>query len=173
MTQFDIAKMFDMPTIDKFFVGYEPMIKKMEEAHAALSKAIPNYPPYNIVKVDENKYVIEMAVAGFGKSNLDIEIQDGTLVVSGQSQLADMYEEGINNTYLYKGIADRNFTRKFSIADTVEIKNADLINGMLKIWLENIIPDTKKPKKVSINEPSYQTPVKNDKQFLAEKNKED
>jgi len=173
MTQFDIAKMFDMPTIDKFFVGYEPMIKRMEEAHAALSKTIPNYPPYNIVKVDENKYVIEMAVAGFGKSNLDIEIQDGTLIVSGQSQLADMYEEGINNTYLYKGIADRNFTRKFSIADTVEIKNADLINGMLKIWLENIIPDTKKPKKVEINDPTSSKPVKTEKQFLAEKNKED
>jgi molecular chaperone IbpA len=174
MTQFDIAKMFDMPTIDKFFVGYEPMIKRMEEAHAALSKSIPNYPPYNIVKVDENKYVIEMAVAGFGKSNLDIEIQDGTLVVSGQSQLADMYDEGINNTYLYKGIADRNFTRKFSIADTVEIKNADLINGMLKIWLENIIPDTKKSKKVDINDPTSKEPTKtSNKQFLTETNKED
>jgi molecular chaperone IbpA len=174
MTQFDIAKMFDIATLDKFFVGYEPMMKRMEEAHTSLSKAIPNYPPYNIVKVDENKYVIEMAVAGFGKSNLDIEIQDGTLVVSGQSQLADMYEEGINNTYLYKGIADRNFTRKFSIADTVEIKNADLINGMLKIWLENIIPDTKKPKKVEINDPASKEPTKtSNKQFLSENNKED
>jgi len=174
MTQFDIAKLFDMPTIDKFFVGYEPMIKRMEEAHAALSKTIPNYPPYNIVKVDENKYVIEMAVAGFGKQNLDIEINDGTLIVSGHSQLADMYDEGINNTYLYKGIADRNFTRKFSIADTVEIKNADLINGMLKIWLENIIPESKKPKKVEIKDPSEaETTKTTKKQFLAEKNKED
>ena len=171
MTRLDFAKLFDMPSMDKLLVGYEPMFKRLEEAHESLTKAIPNYPPYNIVKIDENKYVIEMAVAGFGKSNLDIEIQDGTLVVSGQSQLADMYEEGINNTYIYKGIADRNFTRKFSIADSVEIKNADLINGMLKIWLENIIPDNKKPKKVDINDPSE--PVKTNKQFLAEKNKED
>jgi molecular chaperone IbpA len=154
MTKLEFAKLFDMPSMDKLLVGYEPMFKRLEEAHESLAKVIPNYPPYNIVKVDDNKYVIEMAVAGFGKSNLDIEIQDGTLVVSGQSQLADMYEEGINNTYLYKGIADRNFTRKFSIADTVEIKNADLINGMLKIWLENIIPDSKKPKKVDINDTS-------------------
>jgi molecular chaperone IbpA len=171
MTRLDFAKLFDMPSMDKLLVGYEPMFKRLEEAHESLTKAIPNYPPYNIVKIDDNKYVIEMAVAGFGKSNLDIEIQDGTLVVSGQSQLADMYEEGINNTYIYKGIADRNFTRKFSIADSVEIKNADLINGMLKIWLENIIPDNKKPKKVDINDPSE--PVKTNKQFLAEKNKED
>jgi len=165
MTQFDIAKLFDMPTIDKFFVGYEPMIKRMEEAHAALSKSIPNYPPYNILKVDDNKYVIEMAVAGFGKQNLDIEIQDGTLIISGSSaQAAD--------EYIYKGIADRSFTRKFSIADTVEIKNADLFNGMLKIWLENIIPDAKKPKKVEINDPAESVkPSK--KQFLAENNKED
>ena len=171
MTRLDFTKIFDIASMDKLLVGYEPMFKRLEEAHESLTKVIPNYPPYNIVKVDDNKYVIEMAVAGFGKSNLDIEIQDGTLVVSGQSQLADMYEEGINNTYIYKGIADRNFTRKFSIADSVEIKNADLINGMLKIWLENIIPDNKKPKKVDINYPSE--PVKTNKQFLAEKNKED
>jgi len=172
MTQFDIAKMFDIATIDKFFVGYEPMMKRMEEAHAALSKTIPNYPPYNIVKVDDNKYVIEMAVAGFGKQNLDIEINDGTLVISGQSNQSD-------EDYVYKGIADRSFTRKFSIADTVEIKNADLINGMLKIWLENIIPESKKPKKVEINDPTSDVEVKAEpvkgskKQLLTENNKED
>jgi molecular chaperone IbpA len=174
MTNVSFAKFFDMPTIDKFFVGYEPMIKRMEEAHAALSKAIPNYPPYNIVKVDENKYVIEMAVAGFGKHNLDLEFQDGTLVISGNSQLSDMYDEGENNQYLYKGIADRSFTRKFSLADTVEIKGADLVNGMLKIWLENIIPESKKPKKVEIKDPTSSEPVKaSKKQLLTEKNKED
>lgn len=170
MTKLEFAKLFDMPSIDKFFVGYEPMLKKFEEAHETLSKVIPNYPPYNIVKVDDNKYVIELAVAGFGKQNLDIEINDGTLAITGNSQLADMYDEGINNTYLYKGIADRNFTRKFSIADTVEIKNAELINGMLKIWLENIIPDSKKPKKVDITDSaSTETKKTEDKQFLAEK----
>ena len=128
------------------------MMKKFEEAHETLSKVIPNYPPYNIVKVDDNKYVIELAVAGFGKQNLDIEINDGTLAITGSSHLANMQDEDNTNTYLYKGIADRNFTRKFSIADTVEIKNAELINGMLKIWLENIIPDSKKPKKVDITD---------------------
>jgi len=150
MTKLEFAKLFDMPSM--FFVGYEPMMKKFEEAHETLSKVIPNYPPYNIVKVDDNKYVIELAVAGFGKQNLDIEINDGTLAITGSSHLANMQDEDNTNTYLYKGIADRNFTRKFSIADTVEIKNAELINGMLKIWLENIIPDSKKPKKVDITD---------------------
>ena len=170
MTRLDFAKLFDMPSMDKLLVGYEPMFKRLEEAHESLTKVIPNYPPYNIVKVDENKYVIEMAVAGFGKQNLDIEIADGTLVVSGNSSLND----DSDSAYIYKGIADRNFTRKFSIADTVEIKNADLINGMLKIWLENIIPDSKKPKKVEINDPTSEGPVKSSKkQLLTEKNKED
>ena len=175
MTRLDFAKLFDMPSMDKLLVGYEPMFKRLEEAHESLTKVIPNYPPYNIVKIDENKYVIEMAVAGFGKQNLDIEIADGTLVVSGNSSLND----DSTAAYIYKGIADRNFTRKFSIADTVEIKNADLFNGMLKIWLENIIPDSKKPKKVEINDPASNLEVKAEtvkgstKQYLTEKNKED
>ena len=147
MTNTSLARLFDIPSFDKFFVGYEPMLKRFEEAQTTLSKVIPNYPPYNIVKVDDNKYVIEMAVAGFGKHNLDLEFQDGSLVVSGSTTIGDE-----NNQYLYKGIADRSFSRKFSLADTVEIKNAELVNGMLKIWLENIIPDSKKPKKIDITD---------------------
>lgn len=151
MTRFDVTKFFDMPGFDKMFVGYEPMLKRFEEHQQTLSKVIPNYPPYNIVKVDENKYVIEMAVAGFGKHNLDLEFQDGTLIISGNSAIGNDSDNEAN-AYLYKGIADRNFTRKFSLADSVEIKGADLINGMLKIWLENIIPDSKKPKKIDITD---------------------
>jgi molecular chaperone IbpA len=159
-------KFFDIPSFDKFFVGYEPMLKRFEEAQTTLAKVIPNYPPYNIVKVDENKYVIEMAVAGFGKHNLDLEFQDGTLVISGNSAVGS--EE--DNEYLYKGIADRSFTRKFSLADTVEIKGADLVNGMLKVWLENIIPDSKKPKKIDITDTASENKkaVKDNKQLLTE-----
>jgi len=167
MTRLDIAKYFDMPGFDKFFVGYEPMIKRFEEAQSTLAKVIPNYPPYNIVKVDENKYVIEMAVAGFGKHNLDLEFQDGTLVISGSTAI----DSGEENQYLYKGIADRSFTRKFSLADTVEIKGADLVNGMLKVWLENIIPDSKKPKKIDITDTATESKAVDTKQLLTEKGK--
>jgi len=156
----------DLAKFDKFFVGYDGMLKKMQEASESLAKSIPNYPPYNIVKVNDNKYVIEMAVAGFGKHNLDVEIQDGTLTIHGFTNTDG--NESIDN-YLYKGIADRSFIRKFSIADTVEIKNAELLNGMLKIWLENIIPDSKKPKKVDISEPAEaSSKTSSNKQFLTE-----
>lgn len=138
----------DLAKFDKFFIGSDGISKRLQEAAELMSKAIPNYPPYNVVKVDDNKYVIEMAVAGFGKHNLDITIQDGTLTVHGFTNVEESADEA--SQYLYKGIADRSFTRKFSLADTVEIKNAELINGMLKLWLENIIPDSKKPKKVDI-----------------------
>jgi len=166
MTRFDVAKFFDMPNFDKYFVGFEPMMKKFEEAHESLAKAIPNYPPYNIVKVDDNKYVIELAVAGFGKHQLDMTLEDGTLVISGNSALNNETEQA--QEFLFKGIADRAFTRKFSLADTVEIKNAELINGMLKIWLENIIPDSKKPKKIDITDSAAENKP-TDKQLLNER----
>jgi molecular chaperone IbpA len=162
MTTFDPFNMLD----SKFFVGYEPMVKRINELSQTITKSIPNYPPYNIVKVDENKYVIEMAVAGFGKHNLDIEINDGTLSVSGSTDVGDLEKEGLNNQYIYKGIADRSFKRTFNLSDTIEIKNAELFNGMLKIWLEHIIPDSKKPKKVDIVDPTEE--VKSSKTYLAE-----
>jgi molecular chaperone IbpA len=123
---------------------------------------IPTYPPYNIKKVDENKYVIEMAVAGFGKQDLELELQDGTLTIKGNVSSEDA-------DYIYKGIAERAFTRQFTLADTVEVKNADLINGMLKIWLERFIPEEKKPKKISIGDTETAHNGEPTKQFLSEK----
>lgn len=158
----------DLAKFDKFFVGYDNMLKRFNEASEQIAKSVPNYPPYNIVKVDDNKYVIELAVAGFGKHNLDVSIEGGTLKIHGFTTVDDLAKEGLDLQYLYKGIADRSFTRTFSIADTVEIKNAELINGMLKIWLENIIPDAKKPKKVEINEPSSDGDTPSKKQLLNE-----
>lgn len=142
---------FNTTNFDKFFVGADKIIENLSKVHEAAAKAIPGYPPYNIVKVDDNKYVIEMAVAGFGKNNLEIELANSVLTVKGGLTVNDMAEETVNPvSYIYKGIADRAFTRKFTLADTVEIKNAELVNGMLKLWLENIIPDAKKPKKIDI-----------------------
>ena len=146
---------FNSQNFDKFFVGADKVIQNLAKAHDAYAKAIPGYPPYNIVKVDEDKYVIEMAVAGFGKNNIDIELANNTLTVKGGLSVNDMADETVNPiSYIYKGIADRSFARKFTLADTVEVKNAELINGMLKLWLENIIPDEKKPKKIDITEAS-------------------
>jgi molecular chaperone IbpA len=145
---FDFSKQFNTT------IGFEPILKRLAEMSEAFPK-VPTYPPFNIKKVDENKYILEMAVAGFGKQDIEIELEDGNLTVKGSvtSDEAD---------YLYKGIAERAFTRQFTLADSVEVKNADLINGMLKIWLERFIPEEKQPKKIPIGE------TVSNKQFLSE-----
>lgn len=131
---------------DKFFVGFDDQIAKMQKFHDDFSKNIPNYPPYNIRKIDETHYVIEIAVAGFGESEIDIEMDGGKLIVKGNVN-ADATEE---NDYLFKGIATRAFTRSFALNDQVEVNNAELFNGMLKIALERIIPEEKKAKKIPV-----------------------
>lgn len=140
----------------KMFIGSDRMMQTLGRVHEESLKNLPSYPPYNIIKVDENNYVIELAVAGFGKQNIDIEIANSTLVIKGGLTL-DQLDPANPFTYLYKGIADRSFTRRFTLADSVEVKNAELINGMLKLWLENIIPEEKKPKKVDIVDKSELT----------------
>jgi molecular chaperone IbpA len=119
------------------------------------------YPPYNIKKVDENRYVIELAVAGFGKADIDIELQEGKLSIRGNCDSAESTE------YLYKGIAERGFKREFTLADNVEVKSSSLANGMLKIWLEAFIPEEKKPKKVKIEDEDTEYPSQA-AEFLAE-----
>lgn len=153
-------------------IGFDQMFKNLEAAQKTISKMAANYPPYNIKKVDENKYVIELAVAGFGKHDIDLEMHDGVLTIKGNTTLDTLVKDGVDVTYLHKGIADRAFTRSFSLADTVEIKNAELLNGMLKVWLENIIPESKKPRKININEPAggktEEINSESTKQFLSE-----
>ena len=90
-----------------------------------------------------------MAVAGFGTHNLDIELANNILTVKGRFNSED--EQANPWSYVYKGIAERAFTRQFQLTDTVEIKGAELINGMLRIWLENYVPEGKKPKKIDIH----------------------
>ena len=144
-------------SLAKSAIGFDPMIKKLNQVMDNMPK-IPTYPPYNIRKVEDNKYVIEVAVAGFGKQDIEIEMQDGVLTIKGNINATESPED-----FIFKGIADRAFTRQFTIADSVEVKNADLVNGLLKIWLERFIPEEKKPKKINIGEAETSS-----KQFLAE-----
>jgi len=148
--------------LDKFFVGFDDTFNRLAKFHDDVAKNIPNYPPYNIKKVDDNKYVIELAVAGFSKNELELELADGVLSVKGSTSIDSLVNDGVDQTYLYKGISDRAFSRKFTLADTVEIKNAEYINGLLKVFLERIIPEHKKPKKIEISDSS------SDKQLLVE-----
>jgi molecular chaperone IbpA len=143
---------------DKFFVGFEDRAKQLQSLHADLTKNIPNYPPYNIRKNDENSYTIEIAVAGFGQNEIDIEIDGGKLVVKGN---VDASLDALEDNFLFKGIATRAFTRAFAIDDHIEVKNAELFNGMLKIALERLVPEEAKPKKVPVK-------TRTGKQFLQE-----
>jgi molecular chaperone IbpA len=130
---------------DKFFVGFDDQFRQLQKLHDDVTKNIPNYPPYNIKKVDDTHYVIEMAVAGFGQTDIDIEIDGGKLVVKG-----NVNSDEPEDNFLFKGIAARAFTRTFALNDQVEVKDAELFNGMLKIALERLIPEEKKPKKVAV-----------------------
>jgi len=132
---------------DKFFVGFEESAAQMQKLHDDLTKNIPNYPPYNIRKNGDNNYTIELAVAGFGESEIDITIDGGKLIVKGN---VDSATDALEDNFLFKGIATRAFTRAFAIDDHIEVKNAELFNGMLKIALERMIPEASKPKKVPV-----------------------
>lgn len=144
------------PDLSKNAIGFEQVVKKINEIAEGLPK-IPTYPPYNIRQISENKYVIEVALAGFGSQDIEVEILDNSLIIKGNANVASYP----SSEYIFKGIADRSFTRKFSLADTVVVQNADLVNGMLKIFLERFIPESKKAKKIVINEGE-----KSEKQFL-------
>jgi len=127
-------------------VGFDGMVKQLDDMQKSFAKAV-TYPPYNVKKIDENKYVIELAVAGFGKQDIEVELKEKVLSIKGNVN-SDQNDDPL---YLYKGIANRAFTRQFTIADTVEIQNAELMNGMLKIWLENMTP-APKSRKIEVTE---------------------
>lgn len=134
---------------DKVFVGFDDQFNKLARIHDDLAKNIPNYPPYNIKKTDDNKYVIEIAVAGFAKQDIEIELEGDKMVVKGSTHSDD--NDSMDN-FLFKGISNRAFTRTFALDDQVEVKGAEMLNGLLRIALERIIPEHKKPKKVEIQE---------------------
>jgi molecular chaperone IbpA len=151
MSDFNIGKIAFGPAFkdfDKFFVGFEDSAKQFKVLHDDLTKNISNYPPYNIRKNSENSYTIELAVAGFAESQLDVTIDGGKLIIKGN---VDTSTDTVEDNFLYKGIATRAFTRAFAIDDHIEVKNAELFNGMLKLVLERMIPEEKKPKKVPVN----------------------
>lgn len=126
---------------DPLFVGFDRLVNRM---HQATPGQTNNYPPYNIVKIDEYNYSIELAVAGFVENEIDVEVKDGTLSVIGEK---NGIEEG---EYLHKGISARTFHRSFTLSDTIVVRGANMEQGILKIDLENVIPEEKKPRKIDI-----------------------
>ena len=133
----------DMPSILRQAVGFDQIFN---ELHKNIGSTSNNYPPYNIIKKNDTTYSIEVAVAGFGEEELDVEIENGQLHVKGDAS-SRVETDG---EYLHQGIALRNFDRTFTIAENVEIKGAVVKNGLLAIDMEHIIPESAKPKKIAI-----------------------
>jgi molecular chaperone IbpA len=128
------------------FVGFDNIFNELERlVDGTAPTKYTSFPPHNIIKLDDNKYVVEMAVAGFGQDEVDVEIHDGTLIVKGEKK--DQTEVD----YLYRGIATRSFTKSIRLNDSIEVRGAQFKDGILKIALENIIPEHKKPRKVEFS----------------------
>ena len=127
-------------------LGFERLFNDIEKMmDSNISKTVSTFPPHNILKLNDNHYIVELAVAGFSKDEIEITVDDGNLIIKGEKE--DKEDEG---RYLHKGIGTRSFTKTLRIADTVEVKGAEFKDGILKIGLENIIPEHKKPKKIEI-----------------------
>jgi molecular chaperone IbpA len=154
MTNYFDHSFAQFPKFDKFFIGHDKFLAKVQEAveHAA-NTAATAYPPINIKKTDDNKYLLEMAVAGFGKNSIELTLEQNKLRIAGKAEASDETTE-----YLYKGISTRPFERTFMLNDDVVVNNAQYVNGLLKVWLEHIIPEEKKPKKIDIEDELPATP---------------
>ncbi|MCU0882794.1 MAG: Hsp20 family protein [Hyphomonadaceae bacterium] len=133
----------DLTPLYRSIVGFDRMAHQIELA--ARQDAATGWPPYNIEHVAEDTYRIELAVAGFGPGDLDIELKDGVLTVVGKKAPADG-----DKRYLHRGIAERGFERRFQLADHVHVTGADLVNGLLVIDLVREVPEALKPRKIAI-----------------------
>jgi len=134
----------DFRKFDPFTIGFDDVFKDLQEMSKNTAKAL-SYPPYNIKQVSDTKYVIEMAVAGFAKTDIEVTLEGNKLVVKGNAK-----DEEAPENFIFKGIANRNFQREFKIADKVEIENAELVNGMLKIGLANMVKVQDAVKKIAV-----------------------
>tara|TARA_Y100000114_G_scaffold58598_1_gene53618 strand:- start:214 stop:669 length:456 start_codon:yes stop_codon:yes gene_type:complete len=137
---------FDYNHMTPYAVGFDRTFDRLFDyvTHQAESTG---YPPYNIQKTEDYKFEIEMALAGFDKKDIEIEVAEGVLTVKS---LKDKDTGATDDYTLYKGISQRNFTRKFTLADDIIVKGAELKNGMLTINLERIVPEEKKPQLIAV-----------------------
>ena len=126
-----------------YAVGFDRVFDQLT-AYAANNATSSGFPPYNIRKGGDYTYAIEMALAGFSKNDIEIEVAEGLLTVRS------VKENDENDSNIYRGISYRKFNRKFTLADDIVVNDASLENGMLEITLERIVPDAKKPRKITI-----------------------
>jgi molecular chaperone IbpA len=136
---------FDFSPYRRSTVGFDRLFDMLE--NSSIGQPQENYPPFDLIKEGDNEYRIELAVAGFKPDELDITAQQNVLIVSGRKN-DESGEKGSN--YVYRGIATRSFERRFALADHIQVKGADMKDGLLSIELVREIPEAMKPKKIDI-----------------------
>ena len=129
---------------DPFFIGIDRELDRFR--HASEVAAKQSYPPYDLLKIDDDNYMLKLAVAGFTKNEVDISVENNTLTISGEVSTDD----NDNFDYLHKGIAMRKFTRTFALGEYMEVVSAEMDNGLLYVSVRREIPEEKKPKQITI-----------------------
>lgn len=148
MTNTLTLRSFDVPSIHKFGIGFDSMFDEIMRVSAQQTNQ--NYPPYNIVKHSDDKFAIELAVAGFREGDINITVTKNVLTIEGQ-QIESLDELDKRYEYVHRGISSRNFTRTFTLADHVEVVTAKCEHGILSIVLERQVPEELQPKKIAIS----------------------
>ena len=131
-----------------YAVGFDRIFTQLN-TYAVNNATSTGFPPYNIRKGGDYTFVIDMALAGFSKEDIEIEVEDGLLTVRSIKE-NDESDSNLGDAAIYRGISYRKFNRKFTLADDIVVNDASLKNGMLEITLERIVPDAKKPRKITI-----------------------
>ena len=148
MTKTLTLRSFDLPAIHKFGIGFDNLFDDLMRVNAQQSNN--NYPPYDIVQINDDEYMISLAVAGFGHDNLSITKDNKFLIIEGKHSRETVDNEESTTKYLHKGISERSFRREFQLADHVEISNAHLELGILNVHLKREVPEEAKPKTIAI-----------------------
>lgn len=143
-------------------LGFDRLFDEIERM-VGHEKPQVSFPPHNIIKVNDFTYLVELALAGFTKDEIEITVEEKKLIIKGEKS-KKLDDESV---YLHHGIGTRNFTKTLNIADTIVVTGADFIDGILKVHLENVIPESKKPKKIMIGQPE-KTTILPQKQLLSE-----
>ena len=134
---------FRDPIFSSLFVGFDNLFDSISQMSQG-SKSLPSYPPYNVLQ-DGDNFVIEIALAGIAKKDLNIELQENTLTISYESS-----DDVDKMERVYKGIAQRSFKRQFTLSEDIVVEGANFKDGMLNIFLKRVIPEEKKPKQIKI-----------------------
>jgi molecular chaperone IbpA len=135
---------FDTNSLNRALLGFDELFNNIENRFA--NQVNNNYPPYNILKHDENSYELEIAVTGFAKDEVTVEIDQNQLVVKGERKR----EESDDTQYLHKGLANRDFTRSWTLAEHMEVGEGSIKNGVLTIALKRVVPEALKPRVLKI-----------------------